>query len=83
MALNVEAGTEWDVTVAAFCGAVLGAVAVVVHQLYVALFVDSLIVDPFIYVMAEMAVLLPAGAMLFAGTAILRNWLSQVRWDPS
>jgi hypothetical protein len=44
MVLNTEPGTEWDATVAAFCGAVLGAVAVVVHQLYVALFVDYLIV---------------------------------------
>jgi hypothetical protein len=73
MALNVEAGTEWDVTVAAFCGAVLGAVAVVVHQLYVALFVDYLIVDPFVYVMTEMAVLVPGGAMLFGAVTMIRN----------
>ena len=73
MALNVKAGTEWDATVAAFCGAVLGAVAVVVHQLYVALFVDHLLADPFVYVMTEMAVLLPSGAMLFAAVAMIRN----------
>jgi hypothetical protein len=75
MALNVEMETEWNATTAAFCGAVLGAVAVMAHQLYVALFVDHLIVDPFVYVMSEMAVLLPGGAMLFAAVAMIRNRL--------
>ncbi len=73
MALDVETEAEWSATAAAFCGAVLGAVAVLAHQLYVALFVDYLIVDPFVYVMTEMAVLLPGGALLFAAIAIIRN----------
>jgi hypothetical protein len=79
MMLNVEAPTEWDRTVAAFCGAAFGAVAVVVHQVYVALFSDVLIVDPFVYVMTEMALFIPGGAMLLAGAVTLRNWLLQVR----
>ena len=79
MTLNVEAPTEWDTSAAAFCGAAFGAVAVVVHQVYVALFSDVLIVDPFIYVMTEMALFIPGGAMLFSGAVILRNWLLQER----
>lgn len=79
MTLNVEAPTEWDRTVAAFCGAVSGAVAVIVHQVYVVLFSDELVGDPFVYVMTEVAVLVPGGAILFSGVAILRNWLWQVR----
>jgi hypothetical protein len=79
MTLNVDVPTEWDRTAAAFCGAAFGAVAVVVHQVYVVLFSDVLIVDPFVYVMTEMAMFIPGGAMLFAGAAILRNWLWQGR----
>jgi hypothetical protein len=75
MTLNVEAPTQWDTTVAAFCGAAFGAVAVVVHQVYVALSSNVLIVDPFLYVMTEMALFIPSGAMLFAGAVTLRNWL--------
>ena len=49
--------------------------AVVVHQVYVALSSNVLIVDPFLYVMTEMALFIPSGAMLFAGAVTLRNWL--------
>ena len=83
MTLHVEAPTEWDRTAAAFCGAALGAVAVLVHQVYLALFSDVLIVDPFVYVMTEMAMFIASGAMLFAGAAILRNWLWKVRLGSS
>jgi hypothetical protein len=79
MALDVEARTEWTMAGAAFCGAVLGAVAVLTHELYVVLFGDYPIVDPFLHVMTEMAVLVPGGAVLFAGVAVIRNWLSQIR----
>jgi hypothetical protein len=69
----MEAGTEWDVTVAAFFGGILGTVVAVVHQVYVALFGIDLIVDPFVYVMTEMAVLISGGVVLFAVLAMLRN----------
>ncbi len=75
MTLNVEAPTEWDRSVAAFCGAAVGAVAVLVHQVYVVLFSDVLIVDPFVYVMTEMALFIPGGALLCAGIATMRNWV--------
>ena len=71
----MEAGTEWDVTLAAFFGGVLGTVVAVVHQVYVALFGTDLIVDPFVYVMTEMAVLISGGVVLFAGVAMIRNRL--------
>jgi len=83
MTLNVEAPTEWDRTATAFCGAVFGAVAVLAHQVYVVLFSDELIVDPFVYVITEMAVLVPGEAMLFTGAVVIRNWLSQVRLGSS
>jgi len=79
MTHNVEAPAEWDRTAAAFCGAAFGAVAVVVHQVYVVLFSDELTIDPFVYVMTEMAMFVPAGAMLSVGAVILHEWLSQVR----
>lgn len=79
MTLHVQAPTEWDWMAAAFCGAAFGGVAVVAHQVYVVLFSDVLVVDPFIYVMAEMALFIPAGAVVFAGAALLRNWLWQGR----
>lgn len=83
MTLHVEAPTEWDWTVAAFCGAAFGGVAVVAHQVYVALFSDVLIVDPFVYVMTEMALFIPGGAMVFVAVAIIRNWLMQDRLGSS
>jgi hypothetical protein len=83
MTLQVQAPTEWDWMSAAFCGAAFGGVAVVVHQVYVALFSDVLVVDPFIYVMTEMAVFIPGGAVVFAGAALLRNWLRQGRLGSS
>lgn len=64
---------------AAFCGAAFCSVAVVVHQVYVVLFSEVLVVDPFIYVMIEMALFIPGAAVLFAGAALLRNWLRQGR----
>ena len=71
----MEAGTEWDVTVAAFFGGILGTVVALAHQIYAALFGTDLIVDPFVYVMTEMAVLISGGVVLFAVLAMLRNRL--------
>ncbi len=31
------------------------------------------VIDPFIHVMTEMAIVVPGGAMLFAGAAMIRN----------
>ena len=69
----MEAETEWDVTLAAFFGGVFGSVVALVHQIYAALFDTDLIVDPFVYVMTEMAVLISGGVVLFAVLAMIRN----------
>jgi hypothetical protein len=61
------------VTVVAFFGGVLGTAVAVVHQVYVALSGTDLIVDPFVYVMIEMAVLISGGVVLFAVLAMIRN----------
>ncbi len=74
MVHNVEAQTEGTATGAAFCGAVLGAVAVIAHEVYDVLFSDYPIADPFLHVMTEMAVLVPGGAMVFVAIAGIRNW---------
>ena len=71
--LDVETGTEWNARAAALCGAVLGAAAVMAHELRDVLLRDCPAVDPFIHVMTEMAVAVPSGAMLFAGVAKIRN----------
>ncbi len=73
MPLKVEAETEWDVTVASFFGGILGTVVALAHQIYAALFGTDLIVDPFVYVMTEMAVLISGGVVLFAVLAVIRN----------
>ena len=73
MASYVVTGTEWNARAAALCGAVLGAAAVMAHELRDVLLRDCPAVDPFIHVMTEMAVAVPSGAMLFAGVATMRN----------
>jgi hypothetical protein len=81
MVPNVEARTEWTTAGAAYCGAVLGAVAVIVHQVYIVLFSAYTIADPFLRVMTEMAVLVPGGAMVFAAIASLRNRVLRTRLE--
>jgi hypothetical protein len=75
MALQVEAKTEWTVTGAAYGGGVLGAMAVIVHEVFIVLFSDYPLADPFLHVMAEMAIVVPATALAFAAIAGIRNWL--------
>ncbi len=74
MVLNVRPRTEWNAKVAAFCGAIFGAVAAVVHQLYSVVFSKLSGADPFLQIAAEMAVLMPSSATLFAVIVIIRNW---------
>ena len=75
MVLNVEPRPAWSAKVAAFCGSVFGAVAAVGHQLYSVVFSKLSGADPFIHIAAEMAVLIPSSATLFAVIVIIRNWL--------
>jgi hypothetical protein len=75
MVLNVEPRPEWNAKVAAFCGAIFGAVAAVVHQLYSVVFSKLSGADPFLHIAVEMAVLMPSSATLFAVIVIIRNWL--------
>jgi hypothetical protein len=79
MTLDVDARTEWTTTGAAYCGAVLGAVAVIAHELYIVLFSNYPIADPFLHVMIEMAVVVPGGAMAFAAIATIRSWYLRTR----
>jgi hypothetical protein len=79
MVHNVEAQIEGTATGAAFCGAVLGAVAVIAHEVYDVLFSDYPIADPFLHVMTEMAVLVPGGAMVFMAVANIRNRFLPIR----
>lgn len=48
---------------------------VVVHEAYVIASGDLHDVDPFVHVLAEMAIFIPAGAMLLAAVAKVRNRL--------
>lgn len=75
MALQVEAKTEWTVTGAAYGGGVLGAMAVIVHEVSIVLFSDYPLADPFLHVMTEMAIVVPGTALVFAAIAGIRNWL--------
>jgi hypothetical protein len=73
MALQVEAKTDWTVTGAAYWGGVLGAVAVIVHEVYAVLFSAYPLADPFLHVMTEMAFVVPGTALAFAVIAGIRN----------
>jgi uncharacterized membrane protein len=81
MTLQVGARTEWTATGAACWGGILGAVAVMVHEVYDVLFSDYPIADPFLHVMTEMVVLVPSGAMGFTVIAGVRNWLLRMRLE--
>ena len=78
MTLQMKAKTEWTATGAAYWGGVLGAVAVIVHKVYIVLFSSHPATDPFVHVMTEMALVVPGSAMVFAAVAGIRNWLLRV-----
>ncbi len=54
---------------------VLGSVAVIVHEVYIVMFSNHPVADPFVHVMTEMAVLVPGSAMVFIALATFRNRL--------
>jgi hypothetical protein len=62
---------------AAFCGGVLGAMAVMVFEGYTVFSGHCLPIDPFTHVMAELAVCAPAGAAVLGIAATMRNRLLQ------
>jgi hypothetical protein len=59
----------------AFCGGVLGAMAVMVHEGYTVFSGHCLPIDPFTHVMAELAVFAPGSAAVLGIAANVRNWL--------
>ena len=75
MALQVEAKTDWTATGAAYWGGVVGAMAVIVHEVHAVLFSDYPPADPFLHVMTEMAFVVPGTALAFAAIAGIRNRL--------
>jgi predicted component of type VI protein secretion system len=74
-----ETKLEWDAGGAALCGAVLGAMAVIGNEVYTVSLDLSLRIDPFTYVLAELAVFAVGGAVLFALGANTRNRLRRRR----
>jgi hypothetical protein len=75
MTLDVEPRTEWTATGAAYGGAVLGAVAVMVHELYTGISGCCPEVDPFTHVLAELAIFAPGGAVMLGIAANVHNGL--------
>lgn len=75
MGLTVRAATDLNPESAAFCGGILGAVAVLLHEGYTVLFGLCLPIDPFTHVMAELAVFAPVGAAVLGMAANVRNRL--------
>lgn len=68
-----EPSKEWDLTVSAFCGAMLGMTLAIVFEardICAGRFDD---VDPFIHIAMQLAVFASGGAVLFAAAAELRN----------
>ena len=53
--------------------------AVIAHELYIVLFSNYPIADPFLHVMTEMVVLVPGSAMVFIAVATFRNRLLFIR----
>jgi|ERR671913_2301872 hypothetical protein len=83
MTLDVEARPEWTATGAAYGGAVLGAVAVIGHELYTGISGRCPEVEPFTHIMAELAVFAPGGAVTLSIAANIRNWLVRRRHSAS
>jgi hypothetical protein len=71
--LTTKTETEWSTLGAAFCGAVLASLAVMVHEVYTVIFGYCLSSDPFTHVLLEMAIFGPGGAILFGAIASVRN----------
>jgi hypothetical protein len=77
MALNIEPRTQWPATAAAYLGGVLGAVAVIVHEVHTGISGRCPEVDPFTHVLAELTIFASGCAVTFGLAANVRNWLSQ------
>jgi hypothetical protein len=80
---KVIRGSGWNAGGAAFCGGVLGAVAVMGHEVYTVFIGRCPSVDPFTYVMAELAVFAPAGAVLLGIAANMRTCLAWRTFQPT
>jgi hypothetical protein len=68
-----EPSKEWDLTVFAFCGAMVGMTLAIVLEArdICAGRLDD--VDPFVHIAMQLAVFASSGAVLFAAAAELRN----------
>ncbi len=73
MGLTTKTETEWSTLGAAFCGAVLASLAVMVHEVYTVIFNHCLSSDPFTHVLLEMAIFGSGGAILFGAIASVRS----------
>jgi hypothetical protein len=77
MGLTIRTGADWSLESTAFCGGILGAIAVLLHEGYTVLVGHCLPIDPFTHVMAELAVFAPVGAAVLGMAATIRNRLAR------
>jgi hypothetical protein len=68
---------NWDPIGFCLCGAFVGTMLVLVHEIHEIALVRFPQADPFLHIMAEMSLLAISNAVLFAGVAIVRNGLMQ------
>ena len=69
MGLTIKTDVERSAVGPALCGAVVGSMTVMVHEVYVVFFGTCLSSDPFTHALGEMAVLGLGGAIAFAAAA--------------
>src|SRR4028119_1752347 len=79
MKLKPETRLEWNAGGAALCGAILGTMAAIAHEVYTVSLGLGFFIDPFTYVLAELAFFALGGAVLFALLANTRNRLQRTR----
>jgi hypothetical protein len=72
---------RWSIHGAAFCGSILGAMAVVAHEVYTGLIGNCPSTDPFIHTLTEAAMFVPGGAMMFMVIVAAYNLLLPSRPD--
>ena len=75
--MRLGAQPKLSIVGAAFCGAVLASMAVIMHEVYTVFYGFCPGVDPLTHILAEFAIFAPTGALLLAAGTKLCNWLLQ------
>ena len=79
MRITSNTDTEQSTAGPALCGAIVGSMAVMVHEVYIVFFGTCLSSDPFTHALGEMAMFGPGGAIAFAATAYMWSRLRRTR----